>query len=389
MAFNWPRAKLGELVNFRTGKLDSNAAVPNGEYPFFTCSQETFRTNTFSFDTECVLLAGNNANGIYPMKYFNGKFDAYQRTYVVTTRDTNRLTTKFLYYTLRPKLSEFRSISTGAATKFLTLTILNETEIQVPPLPVQRRIAGILSAYDDLIENNQRRIKILEEMARSIYREWFVHFRFPGHDKAKMVPSSLGPVPEGWEVVTLGELYNTGSGGTPSRKRPDYFEGGTIEWVKSQELLDQFILSTEERITDQALRESSANLFPRNTVLIALYGATIGKLGILSRDAATNQACCAVLPTREPFGREFSFLTLVVNRDRIIGLRLGAAQQNISQVLLRNFECLKPVNELVQRFSKEVAPFFDGMLNLQLKTENLRRTRDLLLPRLLSGMIAA
>jgi type I restriction enzyme, S subunit len=129
----WHTAKLGELVSFKTGKLDSNAAVPNGVYPFFTCSQENLRTNTFAFDTECVLLAGNNANGIYPLKYFRGKFDAYQRTYVITTRDPNRLITKFLYYALRPKLSEFRNISTGVATKFLTLTILNDTAIQVPP----------------------------------------------------------------------------------------------------------------------------------------------------------------------------------------------------------------------------------------------------------------
>ena len=164
------KRKLGELVTFKTGKLDSNAAIPNGNYPFFTCSQETLRTNTFSFDDECVLLAGNNANGIFPLKHYKGRFDAYQRTYVVRPRDTDMLITRFLYYALRLKLDEFRSFSTGAATKFLTLTILNETEIQAPSLPVQRRIAGILSAYDDLIENSQRRIRILEEMARRLYR---------------------------------------------------------------------------------------------------------------------------------------------------------------------------------------------------------------------------
>ena len=168
MANEWRTRNLGELVAFKTGKLDSNAAVPDGDYPFFTCSQETLRTNTFSFDTECVLLAGNNANGVYPLKYFHGKFDAYQRTYVVKPRDTEALTTKFLYYALRPKLSELRSFSTGAATKFLTLTILNDTEIQVPPLPVQRRIAGILSAYDELMENSQRRIRLLEAIARGL-----------------------------------------------------------------------------------------------------------------------------------------------------------------------------------------------------------------------------
>jgi len=136
-----------------------------------------------------------------------------------------------------------------------------------------------------LIENNLRRIRILEEMARSLYREWFVNFRFPGHENVLRVESPLGPIPQGWEVTTFGELYNTGSGGTPSRRHPEYFEGGSVNWVKSQELLDSFILSTEERITNQALQDSSAKLFPANTVLIALYGATIGKLAILASES--------------------------------------------------------------------------------------------------------
>jgi len=296
---------------------------------------------------------------------------------------------KFYAYSFRTPLIRQALTAQGGGTNINNLNqdILNDLKVPVPPLQVQRRIAGILSAYDELIENNQRRIKILEEMARSLYREWFVLFRFPGHDKVKMVPSTLGPIPQGWDVTAFGELYNTGSGGTQSRTRPDYFADGTIDWVKSQELRDGFILTTEERITRRALEESSAKLFPGNTVLIALYGATIGQLGILSRDATTNQACCAVLPKRVPFGREFAFLSLLLNRKRIVGLRLGAAQQNISQVLLRNFECLKPADQLVLRFSEQTAPFFDGILNLQRQTENLRRTRGLLLPRLLSGAI--
>jgi type I restriction enzyme S subunit len=272
-------------------------------------------------------------------------------------------------------------------SRFQWTTFSEREPLELPPLAVQRRIAGILSAYDELIDNSQRRIRILEEMARALYREWFVHFRFPGHEKIKQVNSSLGPIPSGWEVKTFGELYDTSSGGTPSRKRIDYFENGTIDWVKSQELLDGFILSTDERITKLGLKESSAKLFPANTVLIALYGATIGKLAILSRDATTNQACCAVLPKSEPFGREFAFLTLLENRERIIGLRLGAAQQNISQVLVRALECMKPPHDLVRRFSGKMSSVFDAILNLQRQTSNLRRTRDLLLPRLLSGQV--
>jgi type I restriction enzyme, S subunit len=295
----------------------------------------------------------------------------------------------FLHYYLSQDevISWITNQAVGATMPNLNTAILRSVPVRYPDLPVQRRIAGILSAYDDLIENSQRRIRILEEMARRLYREWFVHFRFPGHEDCLLVESPLGEIPEGWEVASFGELYNTGSGGTPSRANPEYYENGTVDWVKSKELIDGFVLSAEERITEAALKMSSAKLFPANTVLIALYGATIGKLAILSCPAATNQACCAILPKHSAFGREFAFLTLLLNRERIIGMRLGAAQQNISQVLLRNFECLKPPTELLRLFSDQTAPFFDQTLALQHQIQNLCRTRDLLLPRLLSGQI--
>lgn len=215
----YPMRKLEGLVSFRTGKLNSNAAVPNGQYLFFTCSQETFRTNTYSFDGEYVLLAGNNAAGIYPLKYFRGKFDAYQRTYAIQSKDSSLLLTRYLYFTLRPKLELLKSISTGAAAKFLTLTLLNSTEIPLAPLSIQKKIAFILSAYDDLIENNERRIKILEEMAQNLYREWFVKFRFPGHEKVKIVDSSLGKIPEGWKIGQVNSLLSLKSGYAFKSKR--------------------------------------------------------------------------------------------------------------------------------------------------------------------------
>lgn len=197
----WKRMRLGELVSFKTGKLDSNAAKDDGEFPFFTCSQETLRTDTWSFDAECVLLAGNNANGVFPIKYFEGKFDAYQCTYIVRSLDTASVLNRFLYYALQPKLEWMKLVSNGVATKFLTLSILNGTELDVPEVPVQRRITAILAAYDDLIENNTRRIAILEEMARSLYREWFVNFRFPGYEDVEMVESPRGTLPSAGRSV--------------------------------------------------------------------------------------------------------------------------------------------------------------------------------------------
>jgi type I restriction enzyme S subunit len=197
----WEAIRLGDHVNFQTGKLNSNAAKADGAFPFFTCSQETYRTDTYAFDGEYVLLAGNNANGIYPLKYFNGKFDAYQRTYAISSTDEQILDNRFLYYSLRPQLELMRSVSTGAATKFLTLTILKDLRIQKPTIDCQIRIASILSAYDDLIENNTRRLKLLEEMTQRIYREWFVNFHFPGHERVEIVESKTGNVPHSWTSV--------------------------------------------------------------------------------------------------------------------------------------------------------------------------------------------
>lgn len=139
----WERKAFEQVLNFKTGKLDSNASVINGSYPFFTCSQEIFKTNTFSFDTEAVLLGGNNASGIYPLKYFKGKFDAYQRTYIIKPKDSS-LSHKYVYLVLNDLLDYLKNISTGAATKFLTLRILNQLEIVVPSDFVNLKFENII-----------------------------------------------------------------------------------------------------------------------------------------------------------------------------------------------------------------------------------------------------
>lgn len=148
----WGVVRLGELASFQTGKLNSNAAKQNGAYPFFTCSQEIFRTDTYSFDTECILLAGNNANGIFHIKYFKGKFDVYQRTYVIRTINQEKVTNFYLYFAIKAQLEHLRSISTGAATKFLTLTILNNLNVILSTSEVQKYFSEFISTVFYQIE---------------------------------------------------------------------------------------------------------------------------------------------------------------------------------------------------------------------------------------------
>ena len=166
--------RLEHLVHFKTGKLNSNAAVDDGQYPFFTCSPETLRIDNYAFDCEALLLAGNNAEGVFALKYYKGKFNAYQRTYVITVRDTDKLSYGYLFYNLRTQLKELQNISHGSATKFLTLTLLNDIEIPLSPISEQKAIAEVLSSLDDKIDLLHRQNKTLESLAQTLFRQWFI-----------------------------------------------------------------------------------------------------------------------------------------------------------------------------------------------------------------------
>lgn len=166
----WKTYKLGDIAKFQTGKLNSNAAIENGKYPFFTCSPNTLAIDNYAFDKEAILLAGNNAEGNFSIKYYKGKFNAYQRTYIIETFN-DVCDIKFLFYALKICLQRFKLMSQGTSTKFLTAVILNNFEISLPSLEEQRRIAGILGAIDDKIENNRRINTNLELQAQALFEE--------------------------------------------------------------------------------------------------------------------------------------------------------------------------------------------------------------------------
>jgi type I restriction enzyme S subunit len=298
--------------------------------------------------------------------------------------DPAQADTRFIKYlfdaTIKNRAQQF---SQGATQDNLSQEKLLSLEFAIPSVAEQKRIAEILCSYDDLIENNRRRMALLEDSVRQLYREWFVRLRFPGHEHTPIVDG----VPQGWSMGTVSDFYETSSGGTPSRKIPEYFTGD-IPWVKTQELSNGFITEISEQITEDALKNSSAKLFPKLTVLIALYGATVGELGITAFRAATNQACCAVL-MKDPRGHfTHAFLFFRENKDVLVNLSAGAAQKNISQQIVQGVPMLMPTTALMSTFTEIVSPVFDQILNLQLTNQKLRQARDLLLPRLMNRELA-
>lgn len=380
----WITDDLGNLVNFRTGKLNSNAAVLNGAYPFFTCSQETFRTDTFAFDTECVLLAGNNANGIYPLKYFHGRFDAYQRTYVITPKDGARLNTRFLYYAMRPSLEHLKSISTGAATKFLTLTILNGLRLSFPIESIQRKIAGVLSAYDDLIENNTRRIAILEAMAQAIYREWFVNFRFPGHEKVKLVDSPLGKIPEGWKVTTLGEVADVNALSIKKGKEPEEVNYVDIASV-STGTIDEIRLLPFSEAPGRARRIVRHGDLIWSTVRPNRKSYSLILNPLPNMIASTGFA--VISGTRAPFSYLYHALTTEDFVGYLVNHATGSAYPAVNSGDFEKATILVPAQNVLAAFHEITEPMFLAQHCMAEKNKKLRQTRDLLLPKLISGQL--
>jgi type I restriction enzyme S subunit len=225
-------------------------------------------------------------------------------------------------------------------------------------------------------------------MARALYREWFVHFRFPGHESVPRIPSPLGPIPQGWEVKTVADSFTISGGGTPSRKEDKYWDCGTIQWFSPSDLTGagtMFMDDSSDHITELGLIESSARLFPANSVMLTSR-ATIGAIAINTNQACTNQGFITCMPNeRVPI--YFLYHWLKENVPTFQRMASGATFKEISRGVFKTIEFLHPPTAQVRHFETRVAPLAEQVLALQRQVQNLRRTRDLLLPRLLSGQI--
>ena len=272
----------------------------------------------------------------------------------------------WLYYYLQsPQAKEYiKSRISGSTQGYLTLGSLREFSVSVPPLAEQKRIADILSAIDDKIELNRRINANLEQQAQALYKSWFVD--------------------NNTNKIRLEEVVKTTSGGTPSRGHTEYY-GGNYGWIKSKELNGSFISKTEESITDLAILKSSAKILPEMSVLIAMYGATVGQYAIISKPMTCNQAICALLPN-ENYPYTYLFMVAKNKKEELINNAVGSAQQNISQVIIKDLLISNDIAK-IKEFHNKVAPIFGIIRKNTEENINLSTLRDTLLPKLMSGEI--
>ena len=401
----WEKVKLGDIATFSNGINFNKTAYAKGIkligvsnfgdrfYPDYSQLQEVKK--------DIVRLEDCLRNGDIVFVRSNGNKELVGRCMLVKNptervtysgfcirarlNDTDRYDP--VYFTYYFKSKAFRRAVSGTAVganiQNLSQARLSNHECRVPSIEVQHRIADILLAYDDLIENNQKQIKLLEEAAQRLYKEWFVDLRFPGYENTKIVDG----VPEGWQYEKLGDLVKTTSGGTPSRRKSEYYVNGNIRWIKTKELNDRFIFETEEHITEDAVKNSSAKVLPEGALIVAMYGATIGKIGITAAEMACNQACCAFISFDDMISKEYLYCWLMDNREYLVSQGKGAAQSNLSQEMIRNFSLLCPDKKVIKNFTEIVTTMLENKRVLENKILMLSKARDDLLPKLMSGEV--
>lgn len=309
-----------------------------------------------------------------------------QRIGLVTLID-DKVDIGFIYWLMRTYSYQryVAGSATGATVKHTSPTKIRSYKFIAPKsIITQRKIASILSAYDDLIENNLKRIKLLEELAQRTYEEWFVKFRVKG---AELKVDKEKGLPEGWEVKKLKDVcHRIQSGGTPSRANDLFWQDGTIDWFKTKELQDSWLIASEEKITSNSLKNSSAKTFPKNTILMAIYASpTLGRLGILNHESSCNQAALGFVCNDKIITWEWLYFKLFELRDRFNGIARGAGQQNISAELVKDQDFILPPFKIISLFTKFISPVFNQTLILHRQNLSLKEARDILLPRLMSG----
>ena len=336
-------------------------------------------TNKATMPSDTITVSARGAN-IGEVFYRKEEFLPIVRLITIIP-DSNYVHSKYLYYYLKKVKIE----GSGSAQPQITVPFFSRHKIVIPKdVEYQKKVADYLSTYDNLIENNNKRIKLLEQMAENLYKEWFVRFRFPGYEDVEFEDG----MPKNWVKDKIRTYYETTSGGTPKRSNSDYFESGNIPWLKTGELNDSIILDTDEHITELGLNKSSAKWLPKNSVAMAMYaGSNVGKLGYLDTEMTCSQACCILYDKRKFSSKHYLFHYLLSIREYLQNISFGAAQQNISQDLINKVNIIMPNDEVVRLFGEKINDIYNETRILLKQNKVLIQQRDMLLPRLMSGKL--
>jgi len=286
---------------------------------------------------------------------------------------------KFAYYIL--KGIDFTRFNAGAGVPTLNRNHIASLRVSSFSSAEQAEIASILSAYDNLIENNRRRIQLQEESARLLYREWFVRLRFPGHEHVKIING----VPEGWEKSAVSKMGDVVTGKTPSTKEPDNF-GGKIPFIKTPDMhKNPIVIETAQYLSEQGANSQAKKYIPEDSIMVSCIG-TVGIVAINAIKAQTNQQINTVIPQKE-HSRYYAYFALGDLKSRLEAMGGGATMVNVNKGKFESLPIVIPSGSILHAFHEVCKPIFLQIKNLLIQNQKLKQARDLLLLRLMNGEI--
>ena len=334
--------ELGEVCKIETGKLNANESVEDGKYPFFTTAKEISRINSFRWNAEALLIAGNANVG--DVKYYSGKFEAYQRTYVLTNFSHN-VKARFLLHIIKQGLKSYLENNTNkVAMSYIVISTLKSFPIPIPPIEIQEKIVQILDKFTDYVTELTSRKK-----QYSFYRDKLLSFE----DEVYQV-----------EWKTLGEVAECLAGATPRTSNSSYWENGTIPWMSSGEVSKGFVYDTEKKITQEGYDSCSTKVVPRDTVVIALagQGKTRGTVAITKVELCTNQSLCSIV-SNDDINSHYLYYYLKGQYQKLRDISSGEGTRGgLNLKMIRDFRIPVPSLKIQSRIV-QVLDNFDMVCN--------------------------
>ena len=337
------KVKLGELTKIKTGKLDANASSPDGEYPFFTCSKEPLKISSYSYDCECVLVAGN---GDLNVKYYNGKFDAYQRTYIIEDNSDGRLYLPYLYYFMNGYVEELRKLSIGGVIKYIKLRNLTDALIELPDIETQKYIVSILSKIKELIDSRYQELKILENLIKARFVELF---------------GDPTENPNGYQINRLSDYITSLTSG--SRGWAKYCVDDGNEWfITIKNVKDcRIITDNMQPIKAPDNAEAKRTKVNEGDLLISIT-ADLGRTGVVTKKIAEhgayiNQHLSCIRLDREELNPIFvaHYMESPAGKEQFIAKNQSAVKAGLNFNSIKSLKLMIPPMELQQQFADFVA----------------------------------
>lgn len=394
--------RISELGNVVGGGTPSTVADDywNGDIPWITPKDLTGYTSVYiSYGETFITKQGLNksATKLLPKNtvLFSSRapigYVALAKNPICTNQgfksiicDETKVYPLYFYYYLKTNLDYIKLFGSGATFPEISGNTMKNIKVNIiENIEQQQKIALILSAYDNLIENNNKRIKILEQMAENLYKEWFVRFRFPNYQNTEFENG----IPKGWKVIQVQDLFDISIGRTPDRKVFEYFSNNQSDylWISIADMKDKmFVMSSAEYLTCDAIRKVNMPMVSENTVILS-FKLSVGRVAITTQLSCTNEAI-AHFNTNNKQLVEYTYLYLKFFQYQDLG-NTSAIGNAVNSTIIRKMKFLYPDEEIVRVFHLQIKDVFNEIKLLSQKNQNLIKQRDMLLPRLMSGIL--